>query len=139
MRPRTRRHLLAGAFAALIAASALSGGCSLGNVRQDDCAADAECVTLFGLGSRCAGGFCTTPPACTIDEDCIAQFGRGACLKGVCESTCEGTRSNGALCYACAPTTTPEFYNACTPSACEPFDQTRLTNLPADGKLPPLP
>lgn len=139
MPARKRRPLLlAGALAALAAPSIIAA-CSLGNVRQDDCAADSECVTVFGLGSRCSSGFCTTAPACAVDDDCIALFDRGTCIDGVCASTCEGRRSNGAFCFACPPTTTPEFYNACTSSACEPFDQNRVTNLPADGKLPPLP
>jgi hypothetical protein len=144
LRTRRRFPLPASALAALAALlasslAALLPACSLGNVRQDDCAADAECVTLFGLGSRCTTGFCTTPPACSIDDDCLAQFGRGSCVESVCASTCEGQRPNGALCHACSPSTTSEFYNACTSAECVPFDQKRLTKLPPDGKLPPLP
>jgi hypothetical protein len=42
-------------------------------------------------------------------------------------------------CYACAPTTSAQFANACTNSTCVPFDDTRLTNLLLDGALPPVP
>ena len=43
-------------------------------------------------------------------------------------------------CYACTPTTTDQFLNACTTAACVPFDDTaRLANLLPDGALPPLP
>jgi hypothetical protein len=43
-------------------------------------------------------------------------------------------------CYACAPTETPQFLNACTNAACVPFDDvSRLANLLGDGGLPPLP
>ncbi len=42
-------------------------------------------------------------------------------------------------CYACTPTTSAQFANACTNSTCVPFDDTRLTNLLPDGALPPVP
>jgi hypothetical protein len=43
-------------------------------------------------------------------------------------------------CYACAPTETPQFLNACTNASCVPFDDpSRLANLLPDGGLPPLP
>ena len=43
-------------------------------------------------------------------------------------------------CYACAPTTTPQFLNHCTGATCTPFNNTaRLPLLRADGGLPPLP
>lgn len=59
-------------------------GCSLGNVAQDDCESTAECAALFGLGSTCAEGFCTTPQACSTGHDCRRMFGGGACVKGGC-------------------------------------------------------
>ena len=49
------------------------------------------------------------------------------------------TFTDPAQCYACTPTTSPQFANACTNSTCVPFDDTRLTNLLADGALPPVP
>jgi hypothetical protein len=43
-------------------------------------------------------------------------------------------------CYACAPTETPQFLNACTNASCVPFDDlSRLANILPDGGLPPLP
>jgi hypothetical protein len=43
-------------------------------------------------------------------------------------------------CYACGPTTSAQLLNACTSSACVPFDDhARLKNLPMSGELPPLP
>lgn len=43
-------------------------------------------------------------------------------------------------CYACAPTDTPQFLNACTSAQCVPFDDVkRLTHLLPNGRLPPLP
>lgn len=42
-------------------------------------------------------------------------------------------------CFACTPTTTPQFLNACTTSACVPFDdKTRLKNWDG-GELPTVP
>jgi hypothetical protein len=130
---------LALAWLAWLASLTLLASCSLGNIHQDDCATSDECITLFGLGSQCNSGFCSTPPPCQSDDDCLTQFGRGTCSQGVCAGSCEGKRPNGSLCFACAPTTTDEYLNACTTAACEPFDSKRLTNLPSDGKLPPLP
>ena len=43
-------------------------------------------------------------------------------------------------CYSCKPTTSEQFLNACTASACVPFDDhARITKLTASGDLPPLP
>jgi hypothetical protein len=43
-------------------------------------------------------------------------------------------------CYPCAPQLNAQFLNACTSSACVPFDdRTRVTHLLPDGALPPLP
>jgi hypothetical protein len=51
---------------------------------------------------------------------------------------CAGDANNS--CYACPPTTSTQFRNACTNATCVPFDdQTRLTHLLPDGALPPLP
>ena len=42
-------------------------------------------------------------------------------------------------CFGCTPTTNPEFLNACSASACVPFDDTkRLANWDG-GALPPVP
>jgi len=53
----------------------------------------------------------------------------------VAAMTCLG--KNG--CYACAPKSDPDFFNACTDGRCVPFDNKRLHNLAADGTLKPLP
>jgi hypothetical protein len=50
-------------------------------------------------------------------------------------SGCSG--KNG--CFACAPRTDPDFFNACTDGRCVPFDNRRLHNLTPDGTLKPLP
>jgi hypothetical protein len=94
--------------------------CSLGDVRRDACANDDQCAAAFGVGSACGpGGYCTDPMA---------------------SPGCVGTSDGGLACFACAPTTTPQFENACTSATCVPFDDaTRLANLTADGGLPPLP
>jgi hypothetical protein len=94
--------------------------CSLTDVRRDACSTDDQCAAAFGIGSACGpGGYCTDP---TVSP------------------TCNGTTDAGLACFACAPTSTPEFENACTAATCVPFDDaTRLTKLTADGGLPPLP
>ena len=98
----------------------VGAACSLTDVRRDACTSDAQCAAAFGLGSSCGpGGYCTDPTV---------------------SSSCAGMNDAGVACYACTPTTTQEIENACTGSTCVPFDDaTRLTNLTADGGLPPLP
>lgn len=129
----------AAALSIAIAAIAL-GGCSLGNVRQDDCANSEQCSEAFGLGSTCTNGYCTEPLECDTADDCTALFGNGTCIAGVCSGSCESTQKlSGLPCYACKPQTPQEFLNACTSSMCSPFDRSRLTKIGSDGTLPPLP
>jgi len=66
---------------------AAAAGCSLGNVAHDDCKGDGECTSLFGLGSKCQAGFCTSPPACKSGHDCQRRNGGGACVDGLCTAT----------------------------------------------------
>lgn len=62
--------------------------CSLGNIAVDDCAGDAECTGLFGLGSRCLEGACTAAAECTTSAQCQAEMGYGTrCQAGVCAAT----------------------------------------------------
>jgi hypothetical protein len=112
---------------------------------------------------------CVAKPVyrCTTDDACVSSDGtRGYCDKsGVCEFTSVGGSSSvgGSLsvggsssvgggetadcnvdltltCFPCTPTNSQQIANACTSATCVPFDDaTRLTNLTADGGLPPLP
>jgi len=79
MRPRSGVALRVGmrVLAAAIAfgAARLLAACSLGNVSQEDCADDAECVSAFGLGSACEGGYCAAAPVCTTNVDCRDALG----------------------------------------------------------------
>jgi hypothetical protein len=110
-------------------------GCSLGNVKHDACAQNSECAAAFGPGSECSNNYCTESVKCNDDSQCA----QGICRAGYCSSgSCEG-KVNGRPCFDCTPKENVEFLNGCTNAACESFDRARLTNLPADGKLPPLP
>lgn len=62
----------------------LAAGCSLGNVKHDDCSSSSQCADTFGLGSTCADGFCTDPATCATGHDCREKFGGGACVGGIC-------------------------------------------------------
>ncbi len=42
-------------------------------------------------------------------------------------------------CYECEPTTTDQFLDACTDSACSPFDNVARLPLYNNGNLPPVP
>ncbi len=50
-------------------------------------------------------------------------------------ANCDG--ANG--CYACPPTATEQYLNACTGAQCSPFDNVARWPLYNGGKLPPLP
>lgn len=116
---RTRGARIVIGVALVLALAIVSAACSLGDVRRDACTTDDQCAAAFGVGSACGpGGYCTDPTE---------------------SAGCQGTSDAGLACYACAPTSTPQFESACTGSTCVPFDDTRLTNLTADGGLPPLP
>jgi len=96
---------------------ALAVGCSLSNVRRDDCTSDSQCELAFGTGSKCQSGSCTQPT----------------------NPGCEKKGTNGQNCFSCVPSSTPQFENACTTATCQAFDPKRLTHLNPDGSLPPLP
>ena len=70
--------------AALGALALVVPGCSLGNVSQDDCESNEQCVQAFGAGSRCEEGYCTEGGECVTGHDCRAIFGGGACVEGKC-------------------------------------------------------
>ena len=93
------------------------GGCSISNVRRDDCTSDGQCELAFGTGSKCSSGVCTQPT----------------------NPGCEKKGANGQNCFSCMPSSTPQFENACSGTTCQPFDKKRLTHLNTDGSLPPLP
>lgn len=43
------------------------------------------------------------------------------------------------VCFQCEPETNAEFLDACTDSQCVPYDNSKLSMLLPDGKVPPLP
>jgi hypothetical protein len=62
----------------------------------------------------------------------VAEDGGGA-------AQCNANLAGGE-CYPCKPATDPQFLNACTDSTCVPFDdKARVSKLPLDGALPPVP
>lgn len=124
-----------GALAGVAFLVHLVGACSLGNLTPDPCAQSSECLAVFGAGSECVNGYCTEAVKCATDVDCK----EGTCRGGFCSvGSCEGN-VDGRPCHDCAPTTREEFLNACTNATCVPFDPTRVTKMPADGKLPAIP
>jgi hypothetical protein len=108
------------ALAGALGLVAVAAACSLSDVKRTTCTNDNQCAGAFGAGSTCQAGYCTDPvPAPTCNP--------------------AGTDSAGHPCFACPPMKTVEFHTACTDAKCASFDNTRLTNLTADGGLPPLP
>jgi ABC-type branched-subunit amino acid transport system substrate-binding protein len=81
-----RRPLLLAPLA-FLALGVLLDGCSLRDVKYDNCTSDAECATAFGPGSTCSGGFCSPAASCTTGADCRKAAGWGACVGGACVST----------------------------------------------------
>ena len=86
---RDTRGFVRGLFAAsalLSALGVLAAGCSLGNVRHDDCTTDTECGALFGVGSTCTEGFCSDAATCITGHDCRRAAGGGVCVMGACQA-----------------------------------------------------
>lgn len=91
-------------------------GCSLSNVKHDDCPSDDACAITFGPGSTCSGGYCTSPASCTSGHDCRIAAGGGACVNGFCVGTLPSNP-------------------ACTTMYNEPSN---LASMRLDGPNPPL-
>src|SRR5688500_1817108 len=80
---------------ALLVSSLVLCSCSLGNIAQDDCTEDAQCVGAFGEGSVCREGFCVEPPPpLPLDERCIVI---GSAADDAVEFGAIQPRSNAAL------------------------------------------
>jgi hypothetical protein len=115
-----RAGWIAAAAGGALTMAIVAVACSLGNIKRDDCVNDAQCAVAFGAGSTCSQGYCS--PATTPNQGC------------------ESKNAAGLACFSCKPEATRDFENACTNAECAPFDnKKRLTKLPADGMLPPLP
>ncbi len=82
-----RRVVGVAAAAVAIVAAMSSSGCSLSNISVDACTSNAECESVFGLGSVCGDGFCSAPASCKTGHDCRASFGGGACVDSICSNT----------------------------------------------------
>ena len=113
--------------------------------------ATAACNTILGLGDYVVGhpADAGVPFDAQVGDEADASMGSTPDATAPSDGSsasdapnCDAdprTFTDPSQCYACAPTTSPQFANACTNSMCVPFDDTRLTNLPADGGLPPVP
>jgi len=103
----------------LVAAPAFAtlGGCSLVIESGDrQCERNEDCAGFDDAVCDVAGGVCV--PASSGTAGCVGPDG----------------------CFACAPEQPEEFLNACTDSACVPFDNAQLEGLLLeDGSVPPVP
>jgi hypothetical protein len=79
----------------------------------------AGCNSILGLGDYSVGPDASGPSP-----------GQGG--------SCSWEPSSGQ-CYPCTPARDVEFLNACTTAQCVVFDDKRLTKMPEDGGLPPVP
>lgn len=86
---KARAGRISSAFLTLIALAfcGTMPSCSLGNIAQDPCKTNDECVSTIGPNSQCVNGYCTDPPACGTGHDCRKVAGGGACVNGFCVST----------------------------------------------------
>jgi branched-chain amino acid transport system substrate-binding protein len=84
---RSLLHFALRVLAPLTFTSMSMSACSLGNVKQDDCASNAACESAFGIGSKCEAGYCSAPGTCVTGHDCRKQYGGGACVDGACVPT----------------------------------------------------
>lgn len=75
------------AFCALVTLALFGSipACSLGNIAQQSCEKDDQCVLTIGPMSTCSNGYCSDPPTCATGHDC-RKVGGGACVDGYCVS-----------------------------------------------------
>ena len=59
-------------------------GCSLRDVKHDDCTSNDQCALAFGAGSTCSSGYCSAAASCKTGHDCRRAAGGGACVNGAC-------------------------------------------------------
>lgn len=130
--------------AAVAAAAGLVGsaGCSLVIESQDrQCESDADCSGFTDATCDIAGGVCV--PRASTSSVVAASSGTDAGTGG---STATGTGTGGEDCvgpdgcFSCEPSAQAELLNACTDSACIPYDNGQLEGLLLeDGSVPPVP
>jgi hypothetical protein len=103
----------------------------------------AGCNAVLGLGDYAIG---TDTVDAASDQTSAGDDAANDTAIGTDTSTqdapagCDAAEPTTATqCFGCTPGTNPEFLNACTASACVPFDDTtRLANWDG-GALPPVP
>lgn len=106
-------------------------------------------IAAFYAASGCSLIIENRDRQCEKDEDC-AGFGDATCetSSGICVArggTTSGSTGSAVCvgpddCFACEPTKTEEFLNACTDVACVPYDNSQLDGLlQEDGSVPPVP
>jgi len=130
------------------------------------CQSDAACVQSDGTRGTCeASGECAFKSALGSQGGSSGDGGSGPSSAGSPNAADGGKAESGGAegggageagtlgdggasctdesarnCYACKPSTSEQFLNACTSAACAPFDNhARLSNLTPSGELPPLP
>ncbi len=105
-----------GVVVTLVVAAAPLLGCSLAIESRDrQCERDADCS---GFGAA------------------VCDVAGGVCIQSAGTAGCVGPDG----CFACPPTKTEEFLNACTDAECIPYDNTQLQGLlQEDGSVPPVP
>lgn len=123
------------AVALLLAASwAIGGavGCSFVIESQDrQCESDKDCNGFADAMCDVAGGVCV--PRATASTSSTGAGGGGAGGGG---AECIGPDG----CFSCPPSAQAEFLNACTDSACIPYDNGPLADLLLEGgTVPPVP
>jgi hypothetical protein len=133
MRPRRARSRdLAGAIALGISALSFAACSALITHDTDQCRGDGDCAAFHAVCD-------------TAHHVCVAPSTSGSGAGGAGGNATTGSGGSGgsctgdAGCYACEPTKTTEFLNACTDATCKHFDNARCTKLSPDGGLPKLP
>lgn len=139
-----RRFGVRAAFSAALAVLAIS--CSLlVEHKKQQCTDDSDCAGFSGAKCDVNAGVCVAKTTSTSIASSSSGMG-GASSSSMSSSSATGAGGScdvmggikGGGCFNCTPTNDSELLNHCT-DGCIPFDKKRLTKLPADGKLPPLP
>jgi hypothetical protein len=108
-------------------------------------------VAALGAAPGCSLIIESRDRQCESNEDC-AGFGDATCeiSSGICVGNATSTSTSGSTgsaacagpdgCFACEPTKTEEFLNACTDVGCVPYDNGQLQGLLLEGgSVPPVP
>ncbi len=144
--PEPGPQVFTGGSAGVSAGSSGAGGSVAGTGGASGTSGQAGVAGTTG-GTDAGGAAGTTAGSAGTDGGAAGTTGGAAGTTGGSAGATGGSAGAGGQvncdgpngCYACKPTTLPQFLNHCTDSTCVPFDNAARLPLYKNGTLPPLP